>query len=370
MKLRQRIRSILSRLGPTVRWRPDCRLDTSLIVTVDVEADSDKNWGTPDVRTFRNVLEAVPNRLHPLFAQYGVRPTYLVSPEVLQHNDCRAVLRNLSRCELGAHLHVEDVPPESIAVGPTRPRRGMQWECAPEIERQKLQNLTQLFCNAFGKAPRSFRAGRFGIGHHTGKFLMELGYVVDSSVTPHVRWSWQEGAPIPDFTQAEELPYWVADDGDIFKNGGFGLLEVPVTILSAREGPSSRGSKPIWFRPWHTSRDLLRQVVRALACAPPSRREPIWFRPWYTSGDLLQQVVRALACASPSQGVRRPLVMMFHSVEVMAGASPYPQTEAEVEKYLSVLGAVFDTVADCGIKSCTLSEYREKFLSVRNPGSS
>jgi hypothetical protein len=62
--------------------------------------------------------------------------------------------------------------------------------------------------------------------------------------------------------------------------------------------------------------------------------------------------------------------MMFHSTEVLAGASPYPQSEAEVEEYLNVLGAVFETVADCGIKSCTLSEYREKFLRVRNPGSS
>jgi hypothetical protein len=216
----------------------------------------------------------------------------------------------------------------------------MQWECAPEIERQKLRNLTQLFCDAFGKAPRSFRAGRFGIGHHTGKFLMELGYVVDSSVTPHVRWSSQDGVLLPDFTQARKLPYWVGDDGDIFKNGGFGLLEIPVTILGAREVPSSRGSDPIWFRPWYTSKDLLQQVVRALACAPPS------------------------------QGVRRPLVMMFHSTEVLAGASPYPQTEAEVEKYLNALGTVFDTVANCGIKSCTLSEYREKFLAVRSPGSS
>jgi hypothetical protein len=62
--------------------------------------------------------------------------------------------------------------------------------------------------------------------------------------------------------------------------------------------------------------------------------------------------------------------MMFHSTEVLVGASPYPQTEAEVEKYLNALGAVFDTVADCGINPCTLSEYRENFLGVRSPGSS
>jgi len=345
MKLLEQIRSIRNQLRRTAWRRPDrdtgdCRLDTCLIVTIDVEADSDKNWGAPDVRTFKSVLETMPNQLHPLLARHDVHPTYLISPEVLQRNDCRAVLHSLAHCELGAHLHVEDVPPEFIAVGPARPHRGMQWECAPEIERQKLRNLTQLFSDAFGKAPRSFRAGRFGIGHHTGKFLMELGYVVDSSVTPHVRWTSQDGARFPDFTEAQELPYWAADDGDIFKNGCSGLLEIPVTIVAAREVPSSRGSNPIWFRPWYTSKDLLQQLVRATASAPPS------------------------------QGVRRPLVMMFHSMEVVAGASPYPQTEADVKKYLNALEAVFDTVADCGIKSCTLSEYREKFLGVRSPGSS
>lgn len=344
MQLLQQMRSILNSLRPNARWRPDrnaddCQLDTCLMVTLDVEADSDKNWGTPDVRTFKSVLEAIPNRIQPLFAQYGVRPTYLISPEVLLDRSCQAVLRCLADCELGAHLHIEEIPPETVAVGSARPRRGMQWECAPEIERQKIQNLTRLFSDTFGKAPRSFRAGRFGIGHHTGKFLMELGYVVDSSVTPHVRWSSQDGAPIPDFTLARELPYWVAEDGDIFKNGGSGLLEIPVTILGPREVPSSRGSDPIWFRPWYTSRDLLQQVVRLSAYAPPL------------------------------QDVRRPLVMMFHSMEVVAGASPYPQTEADVEKYLNALRTVFDTVADCGIKSCTLSEYREKFLGVRSPGS-
>ena len=309
------------------------------MVTIDVEADSDKNWGTPKELTFRSVLEAIPNRLQPLFAKYGVRPTYLVSPEVLRREDCCSILRSLTHCELGSHLHVEDIPPETVEVSPANPRRGMQWECHPEIERQKLQNLTRLFTDTFGSAPRSFRAGRFGVGHHTGKFLMELGYRVDSSVTPNVCWKSHGGAPFPDFTDARELPYWVAADGDLFNSGDSTLLEVPLTIPLIRQ--VSRKKKYARFR----ARD----------------KRPTWFRPWYTPMKDLQHIVRKVARSKPEAGMRRPLVMMFHSMEVVAGASPYPQSDAEVGDYLDVLKAVFDMTAELGIKCCTLSEYWQQY---------
>ncbi len=337
----RRFNSILRPLTDLRSTRADmggdeCMLGTRLMVTIDVEADSDKYWGTPEVPTFRNVLEAIPNKLQPLFAQYGVRPTYMISPEVLQHEESCATLRSLTHCEMAAHLHPENIPPEAVMVGPSRPRRGMQWECRPEIERQKLENLTRLFVEVFGRNPISFRAGRFGIGHHTGKFLMELGYRVDSSVTPHMRWTNQSGTPFPDFTDAREQPYWVAGGGDLFNSGDSHFLEVPVTIPLIRQ-VVRKGKK----------HDLFGTRVKG----------PVWFRPWYTPTKVLQQIVRETAHSKPEAGMRRPLVMMFHSMEVQAGASPYPQTDAEVDVYLDVLRAVFDTAAKLGIECCTLSEY-------------
>ena len=62
----------------------------------------------------------------------------------------------------------------------------MQGDYPPEIERGKLAALTELFRKRIGYSPTSFRAGRFGIGHDTGRWLFELGYLVDSSVVPHV----------------------------------------------------------------------------------------------------------------------------------------------------------------------------------------
>lgn len=309
----------------------ECVLPTRLIVTLDVESDSDSRWGAPPVRTFRSVLEAMPERLHPLFIEFAVRPTYLLSPEVIMSEECRAVLRNLKNCELGTHLHIEEVPPESVPYNPRNPRRGSQWECVPEIERQKLRNLTQLFEQGFGFAPRSFRAGRFGVGHHTGKFLQELGYTVDSSVTPHLKWTNEQGILFPDFTDAHEMPYWVAEDGDIFRAGRSGLLEIPLTV-------------------WKLSATFLRRAQSAE-----------WFRPWVSEVQTLVRMMRSIASSAPKRGVRRPLVMMFHSVEVVAGASPYPQTKSDVERYYECLRKVFEAAHRLGIRTCTLGEYLQEY---------
>jgi hypothetical protein len=53
--------------------------------------------------------------------------------------------------------------------------------------------------------------------------------------------------------------------------------------------------------------------------------------------------------------------MMFHSMEVAAGASPYPQTGKEVDEYLDALKAVLETAAKLGIKCCTMAEYWQEF---------
>ena len=119
--------------------------------------------------------------------------------------------------------------------------------CAPDVEYKKLENLTGLFSNRFGYAPRSFRGGRFGVGENTIQSLHQLGYWVDTSVTPHMKWVNEQGTV--DFRFAPEAPYFPAssfliraDDG-----GGIGLLEVPVTMR-----PRLLRS-PQWFRPWFSS---------------------------------------------------------------------------------------------------------------------
>lgn len=302
---------------------------THLLVTVDVECDKSRTWHTADPLAFRGVHVGIGERLQPLLRGLGARPTYLISPEVLADDAAVELLRGLKNkgdAELGAHLHGEYIGPgPAVETLPGSRTEAMQADYAPEVERAKLAALTELFKIRVGSRATSFRAGRFGVGPATGRFLAELGYVVDSSVTPHVRWR-DAG---PDFRGCPELPYFVGENHDLWTPGGSRLLEVPVTVLAAGCVPDAR---PVW--------------------ASEPTREPTWFRPWYADEASLQAMVRRVADAPP-----RPLVMMFHNVELVADASPYTRSEADVERYLGMLRIACEAALAAGFVPATLSEY-------------
>jgi len=305
-------------------------VEPRLLVTIDTECDKSSNWRTASPLTFRGVTEAIPARLQPLFARFGIRPTYLVSPEVMTHPESVATLKSLRDTELTTHLHGDYIVPriKSWDFAGTITDE-MQWEYGADLERAKLETLTELFRQQFGHQPLSFRAGRFGAGPHTGRILQDLGYLIDSSVTPHICWTSRQGEKRPDYRGYPEMPYTLGAEGDIARPGTGGLLELPVTVL-----PTG--------------------TVRANNPA-----EPVWFRPWYSDADTLCRVLDHVLDQPPVNGVHRPLVMMFHNVELLAGASPYPQTETEVQRYLDMMARVFDRAAQRGVKACTMAEYAE-----------
>lgn len=295
-----------------------------LIVTLDVECDKTPTWRTAAPLAFRGVTEVVPGILTPLFARWGIRPTYLVSPEVLTHGPSVEVLAAAPDAELGTHLHHEYVAPRvpTWDFGGTL-ASGMQRELPEWLEREKLQTLTALFRHAFDASPRSFRAGRFGAGPASAGILGALGYTVESSVTPHVQWTTASGAKVPDYRRAPELPYQIAVGSDVTVPGAGPVLEVPVTILpSTTPGGDAR-----------------------------------WFRPWSSDAAQLERIVNEVAAQAPESGMRRPLVMMFHSCELVAGASPYPQTVSDVQRFIGQIEHALDCALRAGAVPMTLSEY-------------
>jgi hypothetical protein len=204
-----------------------------LLVTIDTECDRTPTWRTSSPLSFRGVTDSIPRRIQPLFERFGVRPTYLVSSEVICHPESVAVLASLQNVELSTHLHGDDMTPRiktwEMAGGVTDQ---MQWEYDEDLERSKLETLTDLFRQQFDRQPLSFRAGRFGAGPHTGRILKDLGYVIDSSVTPHVCWTSRTGEKRPDYRNFPEVPYLLDADGDISRPGKGGILELPVTVLA------------------------------------------------------------------------------------------------------------------------------------------
>ncbi len=308
---------------------------THLLVTLDVECDKSPSWRSQDPLSFRAVTDAIPNLLQPLFRRFGVRPTYLLSPEVIEDAACVETLRGLSDVELGTHLHGEYIGPDpqfdTVAGSLTW---AMQGDYSPEVERAKLARLTERFAQQFGYAPTSFRAGRFGIGPDTGRWLFELGYRVDSSVIPHVCLRNPEGIERPDFRHCPELPYFAGPHHDLFTAGGSMLLEVPVTILADGVLPNAC---PMW---------------PGGKCGGPT-----WFRPIYSDTQTLAEIIQIVSTQQPG----RPLVMMFHNIELVANASPYSRSEAEVERFLLLLESTFRAASEAGVTPVTLSEFVEQY---------
>ncbi len=298
-------------------------------VSIDTECDHDPDWVRSSPLTFESITEGLPNRLQPVFAEVGAVPTYLLTVEVLEDPDSVAALRSLSgNHEYGTHLHAAFIEPEKKFfdyAGVDSP----DFQCAStaEVEYQKLANLTQLFEKQLGHAPTSFRAGRYGAAAQSIDSLQRLGYKVDTSVTPHLRWS--EPNATVDFRKAPEQPYFPAE-GTIIKPGpasSDALLEVPVSV------------KPRLFR------------------------DPRWFRPWFASVEQMKEVVRYQMKQHSQQRILN-INMMFHSMEVIEKASPYPQSQADVRRYLDDMQAALQWCADEGAQFAPLSDLHDLYLTA------
>ena len=308
-----------------------------LVVTIDTEVDTSGDWSVSDPVSFSSVLEGVPQLLTPLFDRFGVRPTYLLSPEVIEDYRCIDVLgRLLDRSELGTHLHADFIEPgrrlhrDNMAGA----KAGTVQTSLPRaVEEEKLGNLTDLFRQRFGAVPLSFRCGGYSLSESTLELLAKLGYRVDSSVTPGIRWRSPNG----------ELDYrsWTPDPW-VVEFGDRSIVELPISIWSAR----ARGLADGIGR-------LPRSARRATSRALRPWVQDHWLRPSWHSGD---QLVRFIEKSSNPF-----LVLMFHSQEIIVGASPYARTGSQASIILQSLERVFSYCDDRGIESCGLTEAAERF---------
>ncbi len=256
-----------------------------LVISIDTECDKGKKWEVLKPMSFRGIYLGVAEYLQPLFERYNLKPTYLLSPEVIMDEKSVRIFLDIARrgAELGTHLHGEFIEPfANFNVFRTDEKAE---DYADDVEFEKLRNLTSLFVETFGFSPMSYRAGRYSVSDRTFRFLEILGYKVDTSVSP-----FSFGHP-PIFPK----PYKIN-----------GILEVPIT------------SFPLNWPLFKILRSLPFYKLRKFRNWA-KRFGPVWLRPSLFEENLMLKLVDKIE----KSGMVTVLNLFLHNMEVIENLSPY-----------------------------------------------
>lgn len=286
-----------------------------LCISIDTEED---NWvPTRSGVSVENVRELP--RLQAHLRTLGARPTYFTNYQVLEQPWSRDIIRELhfdDDVEIAGHLHPWNTPPFDEVVDW---RNSMMCNLPAELQRAKLEVLTERFGEVLDTRPRSFRTGRFGLGRETVQALIKLGYRVDSSVSPYVSWEEYFG---PDYHGAPNEPYRMDGSAHPRQPSASGLVEVPISSGYSRQPFSA------WGR---VHRSITRPSLRRLRLGGVASRlgivRSILLTPEVASTADMVTLSRRLLEAG-----NRHLMLFFHSPTLVPGLSPFAATAADVDK--------------------------------------
>lgn len=300
-----------------------------VVVSVDVEED---NWtATREGVTVENVRELP--RLHSFLRGLGVRPTYFTTYQVAATPWAAGIIRELhdsGEAEIGAHLHPWNTPP---LREPLTPHNTMTSNLVVDLQREKLEALTDQIRTVLGVRPTAFRAGRFGFGPRLVPSLVDLGFEADSSVTPFVDWTEYDGGP--NYIGAPLHRYRIAADREPRKPAPHGpLVELPVTSGFTRLpfgfwSRVHRGLDAPWLRSLHAWGAVSRLThVRKVVLSPESE-----------AADDMVELSRRLMERRVGY-----LHLFFHSSSLRAGLSPFARTEAGVDRLYATIQAYVEAL--------------------------
>jgi hypothetical protein len=289
-----------------------------LLVVVDTEEEFD--WARPFDRSSTGTA-SIPaqDRAHAIYDRYGVVPTYVMDYPVATTAAAATYLRRLvdaGRAEFGTHCHPWVTPPHAESVNAFNSFHG---NLPAELEAAKIAACTDAVAQAFGSAPRIFKAGRYGLGPQTFNNLQRLGYTLDCSFVPHTSFATSDG---PDFYATPERPF--------FTDASRQLLEVPLTVgYSGSLSALGRRHNALVDIP--LARSLrLPGILSRLGLMERARLSPEGFDA-ATQCRLLRDMT--------AQGTR-VFTLSYHSPSLAPGCTPYVRTEQDLEAFLRCIDTV------------------------------
>jgi hypothetical protein len=322
----------------------------AFLITVDTEGDD--LWSQPAKITTKNA-RFLP-RFQTLCEKYGFRPTWLVNYEMAECGEFVEFARDVLRRgtgEIGMHLHGWNSPPICALTDDDCRHQPYLFEYPEAVMRVKIRAMTDLLGERFERKMVSHRAGRWGLNATYARLLVEHGYRVDCSVTPHISWREFPGAPGgaggADFTAFPDQPYFV-DLERIDRLGDSTLLEVPLSVIPSR---SARLNGWLEHGPSIIRRGFGRFFPARHWLAPRDR--------WANQRGMLAILNHALAnnwnCVE----------LATHSSELMPGGSPFFPDEASIERLYRRLESLF-AIAGQNFRGMTLEQFATAYSCPGN----
>ena len=244
------------------------------------------------------------------------------------------------RCEIGSHLHPWNTPPMREEITNTST---MLSNLPYELQLEKIAHLTDFLEQRIGQRPRSFRAGRWGLGKDTVRALLACDYGVDSSVTPLVSWEVYGG---PVFDEMPFTPFMMHKIGEAgSEDTNRSILEIPATIGYNRWPFERYRHLEVLFEglpSWLHAKGLTARL---------NIMRKIWLSPELNTATSMIVLSKLLI----KHGARI-LNLTFHSSSLMPGLTPFVTSEHGLDRFYKRLADYFDGLYRLGdVKSMVLS---------------
>ncbi len=326
-----------SRAADRVRF-PDA-FGKRFIVFVDTEEEFD--WRAPRSREAvgTSAIRHLPE-FQRLMDAHGIKPVYLIDYPVADSPSAMETLRAMlegGNCEIGTQLHPWVNPPFEEIVNPFNSFVG---NLPIELEKAKLDALTNRIVETSGHKPLSYRAGRYGIGPNTAALLEASGYKADVSVRPHFDYAHEGG---PSFIRHDSRPYWAGPSGN--------LLELPL-------GATFTGQLRRYGRWLHGDGRSNPRRIAALA------RSGMLARVALTPEDMPVDDVKRAIDAMSDDG-QRLFSISFHSPSLAPGHTPYVRNSADLTNFYGWWDKLLTYLAKKGIRPASLDAVIETAWQTR-----
>lgn len=299
--------------------------------TIFVDTEEEFDWDAPFDRTQRAVTAtaAIPAASR-RFAAWGAPLTFLVDHPIATDpaaiDAIQAALAD-GASAVGAQLHPWVNPPFDEAVTAANSFAG---NLPRDLEVAKLRILTQAIGDAFGEAPRTYRAGRYGLGPHTLELIAALGYRIDSSMRSRYDYTRQGG---PDYR---------AIGNQAFRTFDGAIVELPLTTVYTG---ALRGRGPA----------IDRAVSRVPRMAGVLARTGLLGRVALTPEDMpVDDALEAIRIAV-DEGL--PLLnFSFHSPSLVPGHTPYVRDAVDLAEFWRWWESVLTLLDSRGVRSASQSD--------------